>query len=182
MKPLLGLGLGVLLASMCQAAGFYCQSANRVVVIGDTTANVRAACGEPSQIHVRQQPVNKPVMLTHWTYLLGKISVDNQALGYAASLTLTFKEDKLANIERSALVGKLDPFPCTATGGITLGSPLTRVLALCGQPDYINTEQSHTAEVKEQVVWTYSQGDYLAPVQLIFENDALAAIQAGNKS
>lgn len=171
--------LNILFLNFAHAAGYnlyYCEKNFRTVQIGDTTENVRAACGDPTITNSQHIQVSTPVDLVNWTYTLGLFSVKG-AVFTLPSIVITFRENKVAEINRSGLL--ISNAACAVNGSVNIGDNAEQVLLKCGQPNSINNIQEMINSTRPVTEWIYNFGPYKPQIIFSFENDKLTQINSG---
>lgn len=156
-------------ASLVEAySTFYCEKEYRNVSVGDSMDTVRAACGDPTHTTTKEQQVLVPVDVDQWVYNLGLLPGNGSAVITLPSLTLTFRDNAVIQIDRvgfpNSNVGQ-----CNVIGVVHIGDSKQKTLSVCGQPDQVNHSQLSTKNTKVIVVWTYDYGSYRP--QIIFDFD-----------
>lgn len=171
--------LNLLFLNSAHAAGYnsyYCEKNFRNVQIGDTTENVRAACGEPTTINTHDVRVSTSIDSVRWTYTLGLFSVRG-AVFTLPSVAITFREKKVAEINRSEL--SISNAACALNGSVNIGDTAEQVLLTCGQPNYTSNFQQMINSTKSVTEWIYNFGPYKPQIIFNFENDKLTQINSG---
>lgn len=165
--------------NFAHAAGYnsyYCEKNFRNVQIGDTTENVRAACGDPTTTTTHDVQVSTPIDAVRWTYTLGLFSVKD-AVFTLPSITITLREKKVIEINRSNL--PISNAACTLNGSVNIGDTAEQVLLTCGQPNYTSNIQQMVNSTKPVTEWIYNFGPYKPQIIFNFENDKLTQINSG---
>ncbi len=156
---------------------YYCPTTFRTVKIGDGIDAVRAACGNPTTTLTRQEQVATPINTTKWIYTLN-LKDKNGSPVYIPAFTITFRDQKVAQIERNNLPTTGGSF-CITNGTVNLGDTQDSVLRVCGQPNVINSRQDSATATKETVEWIYNFGPYKPQIIFDFNNGVLTQIGSG---
>ncbi len=156
-----------------RALGFYCGS--RIVSVGDTKAEVRAKCGEPTS--KEERPVGIFATVEEWTYNLGPTEFVR---------ILRFEGGRLAEIETGRYgftPGSTSDFGCERQI-VSIGDTKMEVKAKCGEPTSSDTrieerfdpvrQHRRVATIDE---WTYDLGSSRLIRIYRFENGRLTNIE-----
>jgi hypothetical protein len=156
---------------------YYCANTFQTVKLGDSPDTVRTACGQPSTNITHQVPVVTPTTITQWTYTLGLLSFKGTAF-FLPTILITFD-----NNQQVTQISRNNSFVitsyCALNGTINVGDPASKVLATCGQPSFVNTQQQAVTTSKNVSEWTYNFGPYKPQIIFDFENNQLAQITSG---
>lgn len=158
-------------------SNYYCEKNFRSVGVGASMDNVRAACGDPTNVVNKQIPVQTPLTVVQWIYTLGLLSIDGVSVNLP-SLTITFSNNHIIEILRNNIPVTVGSY-CNINGMINIGDTINTVLARCGRPNFINQRQIMQTSNKEVTEWAYNFGPYRQQVLFDFENGTLTQINMG---
>lgn len=195
-------GVLTLIPVYAHAAAYYCSTGagNGYINLGDTIAQVQQACGAPTQTQqseVRQQQTSK---VEYWLYqnneaqashqspvatlsqpvgdqpTLGNLQVSTQSQG--PNVVFKVENKTISGISRDGINTNIYS-ACSSGTSVQVGGSIEQLIASCGQPSFINTQDSNTSvSVTPTMVttWTYDLGGYTAPLVLQFTDGKLVKI------
>lgn len=153
---------------------FFCPTNFNQINFGDTMDQVQTACGKPDKEETKMVEAPGP---QEWTYLIPQtVALSANQLGQGTlKTTVTFDKDgKAINISVNGLgVGASS----ICGGSIQLGDSRDAVKSVCGEPKFINKQNSPDAistqpPPKKVTTYTYSTNP---PQSLIFEDGKLTS-------
>lgn len=174
----LGFFINILLLLSAHAATVYsytCAQTYRTVQVGNTMDAVRAACGEPTSNTTQDTPVNTPIEVTQWVYTASVKIKDNTVS--IPVLAITFQNQRVSQIEKTSIAAPVSTY-CASPGAINVGDSQTNVLAVCGQPNIVNSKQKANTATKQVTRWIYNFGPYKPQVIFDFEGGVLKQISS----
>ena len=159
--------MGALLIASTQIFAWVCPNNFNQIVAGDTIAQVESMCGKPSSQKTSEKEPNVP---QEWTYYVAQAAQPGVAQSTVGSvkMTIAFANDKVVNITAQA-TSLSSTSLCGPT--ISVGSNIETVRASCGEPSFIQKQQSTTGAKSLEV--TEYKYDTAPPNTLIFENGIL---------
>lgn len=163
----------LLILSPSLSHAFFCPTNFNQINLGDTLEQVKEQCGKPDK---EEKKDAEPSVPQEWNYYIPQTVATSTTTGEQGTLktSLTFDKDgKAINIS----VNGIGVGASTICGkSIQLGDTRDAVKAACGEPSFINKQQTtssesaNKAEVKKIVTYTYNSNP---PVKLIFEDGKL---------
>lgn len=153
---------------------FFCPTNFSQINMGDSIETVTAACGKPANVEEKEE---KPFNPQEWSYYLTQQTPAQFPAMATPTQKTSFSFDSngiLVNIT----VGGLGASSTSLCGGalVQLGDNTERVKAICGQPGFIQVQDSSLNDkpsVKVTIL-TYTSNP---PVALIFRDGKLAQTQ-----
>lgn len=184
--------LGFLVCSFiflfAHAASYMCPGTYQYINTGDDIAKVMQACGKPNARvtktlpRVVQQPTEQWVFrAVSNTKILGYSQHLDQTFDYnirsRPRIVITFFQNKVVAVSLDSQdVGATDL--CRSRQMVTKGMPKSRVLAICGSPEFVNRGMRTINQGMEKVtVWVYVHDQYLPKTVLQFRNGILTSIE-----
>lgn len=173
------------------AFAFYCSvnGHNGFINIGDSTDQVKQACGDPDT--AQDAPLegeDKITTIQYWLY-------QNVQVNYMSPLAV---EGPFTNVTRNGppMVFEITNSLVTAItqggnsvtattacpeGAVRIGTSIDRLIEACGQPTTVNMQNQQTDPVDRPKVltWTYSDPYDQQPIVLQFIDGRLSSINAG---
>lgn len=156
---------------------YYCSQNFKGVAVGATMDSVRAACGNPSSTITKEVPVVTTTNNVEWIYTLGVMEIKGVLLN-VPTLTISFVDHKVTEIKQNNSLIAAASY-CASNGTVNIGDQDISVLAACGQPNFISTEQRGHTTQKEVIEWTYNFGPYKPQIIFDFENGLLTQLSSG---
>ena len=144
-----------------------CPNNFNQIVPGDSLAKVEPACGKPSSQKTTEKEPNVP---QEWTYYVTQATQPGVTSGTTGSvkMTIAFANDKVVNITAQA-TSLSSTSLCGPT--ISVGNNMETVRGACGDPSFIQKQQSTTGAKSLEV--TEYKYDTAPPNTLVFENGIL---------
>lgn len=165
----------------------YCAHSASYIQLGDTTAQVAAACGQPVQVHTQaaQTANNQPIEI--WSYTASQlVSLDNPPITQFTNTTrpigshplkLEMVSGKIARITYNNIALNAISV-CPRRTSITVGESEQQVLQKCGKPSHttlLKQVSASTQPANNITTWHYDDG-YGADFTLTFSGDRLTQI------
>lgn len=173
MKSKLIFLIPLLFSTSSLANVFYCPNNHQYIQIGDTQAQVQAACGNPSHTTSRTRRDTQPVVVQTWIF---NHDIYLQRELRKPEFGIQLKNNIVSGITVSGHVVSGTTL-CDNVHSIKIGDPIAKVSALCGEPFHIShSEEPEVKGVKSVVIWRYDFGPYQKPATLEFEDGLLIAI------
>lgn len=192
-------GCFIFLLSFCSISNvfaYYCstQQKNGFISIGNTMDQVKAACGEPTDITESEAPPSNAIStIQYWMY-------ENIQVNMQQPLTV---QGPIRNVQRNlppVVFQITNNFITAITQGeksvtqtnqcngsqseVRVGDSLDKLITACGQPSFVNTSNQSAAQTppEKMTTWTYSTGQYAPPITLIFNaQGSLISINGSNE-
>lgn len=167
---------------------FYCNKTSVYVHVGDSISQVNSICDKPTRIEKKlsQRVVtHKPV--EQWVYNFQPNSGFREDLGEVTQVK--FQKDALVvNFDReniSQIFVKEKPVYqtnfCRPDLFFTIGDTKQTVIQFCAKPSVMhNVMEEDIIDTREQVIYIYQTDPYTPTTNLVFENNKLVNIIAGN--
>lgn len=146
-----------------------CPTNFSIINVGDSIESVKALCGKPDSEKKTEQ--EKPVP-QEWTYFVTETVATNTSYSTTGTLKTTFtfdKEDKAINISVNG-IGVGATTICGAP--INLGATREQVKKACGEPSFINKQQSDASKEGMDTIIDYIYNSN-PPATLTFTNGVL---------
>lgn len=139
---------------------------------------VRAACGTPTHVIIRDEVVSIPVEVTDWVYMSNFPKDPTKTRYYLPILTVTFDgHNQVSKLQRSQVNPPIESSAvAVGIGTVKAGDDMASVRLACGVPTLINKRQSSEEVAKKIVEWIYQKNTALAPIVFRFENGVLRNI------
>lgn len=165
-------------------ASFYCTDTRRVVNEGDSMEAVRAACGEPTSVVIKEGITDVPMQITQWVYMTNGPVDPTKTQDYLARLIVIFNDqDKVIKLRQSQIQDALghpdepNAVFCNVGSTIKIGDDIAAVQFSCGKPTFVNKLQGAQDITKKVVEWRYQKNSYAAPLVFQFEEGVLKEIK-----
>jgi hypothetical protein len=161
--------LAALIASCTTSTyAMFCPSGFNQINLGDTVAQVTAACGAPTSQSSENSTADKP---QEWTYYVKAQPSDQSTL----RMTVAFTAGKVTNMSVNG-IGLTNTQIC---GGNTvqIGDDQKSVKTLCGDPAFIAQSNMPSAAKDTVKVTTFIYNTTAAPISLIFNDGKLKSRQ-----
>ena len=176
--------------SLAMAANtHYCAHSASYIQLGDTTAQVAAACGQPTQTHTqaKQATNNQPIEI--WSYNASKlVSPDSPPITNFINTSkptnnMPLKLEMVSGVVKRISYNNValnDISVCQNRATITVGESMQSVLQKCGKPTgttLLTQAPLNTQSANQTTTWDYNDG-YGAGFTLTFSNGRLTQITA----
>jgi Protein of unknown function (DUF2845) len=171
-----------LLSGVCSAQNFFCANTYRYVQVGQTTAQVAAACGKPTASRELRENKSVEAPSVAWFYyiqgpqnILGASPIAEPRGTNRVQLVFHFRDQ---TVERITLGGE-EVRRVTVCGGgrpVSIGDKQALVSGACGDPSLVNLGTDVVSKRNIPVTeWVYDFGQYKPKLILRFENDKLVS-------
>jgi hypothetical protein len=167
---LLSLTLSIVSA---HAGGYSCSKTLRAVNLGDTMETVKAVCGDPITVATNTIPVNTPVQVTRWVYV---IRTNGNRLQIPL-FSVDFQNQKVVQVEKNTTVAPLlGGFSCVDSGMLKAGLSMEEVTQMCGSPSSASNTTNTQTSTKSVIVWTYEHSQFHPKAHFEFQDGKLTKI------
>lgn len=164
--------LGLTAAS---AFAYVCPHSYTVINLGDTKAEVRAACGKPTNVQKQQQQVSQNLQFTRWIYTLPNSQL-KKINKFTPKLVVVFQNQQVKTI-RENVPANSQGFACYRNNQIQVGNNAFQVRSRCGNPTYIRKSSVAMPSATTVTQWTYNFGEYFPKPVFTFEGNKLVNIK-----
>jgi hypothetical protein len=158
---------------VAHAGSYVCGTTLKPVQLGDSMEAVKAACGEPEAVATNTVPVNTPIQVTRWVYV---VRTNGNRLQIPL-FSIDFQNRKVVQIEKNTGAGSLlGGFSCIDSGMLKAGLSMEEVMTMCGSPSAVSNTTTTQTSTKSVIVWTYEHSQFHSKINFEFQDGKLSKI------